>query len=317
MPVICSKCTQTIGKKSPGVRCFQCDLAFHGRCVGLSSQALAALSADGSCWKCSGCRVSSPGRSSVLINDNDDDSGVAPGNELLRSINDQLKSLNAKYNDILASITFCSDKISDFEKSLSVLENKCKAIDDIKLENQQLKDTVTDLQRRVDEQAQYSRLNNIEIQGVPFKEGENVYKILEAIGMVLHCPMDELQIDTAHRVQSRNPSNRDGSIVARFFSRRVKDNIIASASRLRRERRLNVGEGHSGTGIKVDGISDNIYINEHLSLKNKLLLKSAREACKISNYKYVWAKNGTVFVRKSDGSKIITIRSEDDVTKIR
>lgn len=286
-------------------------MAFHAKCVGLSPDALTALSNEGSCRKGSTRRTSS-----LLICDDDSESAV-PNRDLLQSIDSQLKLLNSKYDTLVTSVTFCSDKISDFEKSLTLLENKCKAIDALRADNDKLKNQVMDMQKQLDDNAQYSRLYNIEVQGVPRKEGENVYKILESIGREIQCPLDDLQIEYAHRVPTRNPQNKDGNIVARFFSRRVKENVLACAIRAKHERRQTATGDRVVRGIKVDGLSDSIFINEHLSQKNKELLKAARDTCKKANFKFSWSRNGTIFVRKNEKSAVIAIRSENDIMKIR
>lgn len=74
----------------------------------------------------------------------------------------------------------------------------------------------------------------------------------------------------------------------------------------------------SGPGLSVDNISDNIFINEHLSYGTKLILKQAKDMAKQNGFKYVWVRDGRVLVRKSDRSSVISISSDDDVkTKIK
>ncbi|KAI4467359.1 l1 transposable element-related [Holotrichia oblita] len=301
MTLSCAVCAQVVGKRAHGIQCDECRTAFHAKCVGLSSDALTALSGEGSSWRCTTCRKGPARRTSVIICDDNSDSAM-PNRDLLQSIDSQLKLLNSKYDTLMTSVAFCSDKISDFEKSLTLLENKCKVIDTLRTDNDKLKNQVMGLQKQLDDNSQYSRLYNIEIQGVPRKEGENIYKILESIGKEIQCPLDDLHIEYAHRVPTRNPLNKDGNIVARFFSRRIKENVLASAIKAKRNRRLTAtGEG-AVRGIKVAGLSDSIFINEHLSQKNKELFKATRDACKKSNFKFSWSKNGTVFVRKNEKS---------------
>lgn len=313
MPV-CVKCSQFVGRRAHGVECSRCHSAHHAKCLGLSSDALAVLVRENPKWKCDTCKNTTK-RKSLLIDD-DIEVCAPPKDPQLESICEELKSLNKKYQDILTSINFCSDKISDFEKSLATLENKCKGIDALQNENKELKLKISNLQQQVEDQAQYSRVYNVEIQGVPYKNDENVYQILEAIGREIHCPMDEVHVEYAHRVPSRNPNNKDGNIIARFFSRRIRDKVLAVATRMKRDRRSASVGGTPARGIKVEGVGDGIFINEHLSPKNRNLFKLARDAARTASFKFVWSRNGSIYARKDERSRIVTIKSSDDVSKI-
>ena len=65
--------------------------------------------------------------------------------------------------------------------------------------------------------------------------------------------------------------------------------------------------------MKIEGLSDNLYINEHLTLSNKILYKEVRAAAKAKNYKFFWTKNGSIFVRKSDTSRVLLIKNKDGI----
>lgn len=45
-----------------------------------------------------------------------------------------------------------------------------------------------------------------------------------------------------------------------------------------------------------------VYINEHLTMVNKYLYKLARDMRKENKIKYVWIRNGKLFVRTEDNS---------------
>lgn len=67
------------------------------------------------------------------------------------------------------------------------------------------------------------------------------------------------------------------------------------------------------------GFSGNssIHFNEHLTSANKALLKRAKEVAKERNYTYVWVKNCSVMVRRSDTSPVIHISNVMDLNKIK
>ncbi|KAK9751456.1 hypothetical protein QE152_g5044 [Popillia japonica] len=137
---------------------------------------------------------------------------------------------------------------------------------------------------RIRDLEQYSRSNNLEIQGVPEPPNENIINVINSGAAFLKCPLSVNYIDAVHRVPTlTNRSNEvHKNIIVRFTSRRKRDELLCAARQYRRDLK------HTGPGIAIPGISSLIFINEHLTKENKNLFKKARNAAKEKNYKYVW-----------------------------
>lgn len=60
----------------------------------------------------------------------------------------------------------------------------------------------------------------------------------------------------------------------------------------------------------------NIYINEMLCSANKKLLFDTKIFAKNNNFKYVWVRDGMIFIRKSDNQKYFVIKDFTDLNKI-
>jgi len=58
--------------------------------------------------------------------------------------------------------------------------------------------------------------------------------------------------------------------------------------------------------------NSDIFINEHLSKQNRSLFATAQEKKKALQYKYCWTKGGTIHMRKTDDSAVVTISSDAD-----
>ncbi|KAL3266659.1 hypothetical protein HHI36_010822 [Cryptolaemus montrouzieri] len=71
------------------------------------------------------------------------------------------------------------------------------------------------------------------------------------------------------------------------------------------------------SGFKIDGVSDRLFINEHLTPMNKILYKNARVAAEQNQFKCVWVQSGNILVRKDDTTKILQISSEQNLNKIK
>lgn len=59
------------------------------------------------------------------------------------------------------------------------------------------------------------------------------------------------------------------------------------------------------------GLGDDapLFMDEELTSETYKLFKKAKNL-KLSGYKYVWHKNGTVLARKDDGDKYVIIKDE-------
>ncbi|KAH9383396.1 hypothetical protein HPB48_024638 [Haemaphysalis longicornis] len=79
-------------------------------------------------------------------------------------------------------------------------------------DNKALKKENEHLAKRLADSEQYSRINNIEIKGIPCTEDEDCNDILQKIGDKIGCPVTPADIDVAHRV----PAKKYKNIIARF-----------------------------------------------------------------------------------------------------
>lgn len=60
-----------------------------------------------------------------------------------------------------------------------------------------------------------------------------------------------------------------------------------------------------------------VFINEHLTAKNKNILYEAKKVKKERGFKYVWVRNAKIFVRKNDNTIAMHIRSLSDLDKLK
>ncbi|CAG9825656.1 unnamed protein product [Phaedon cochleariae] len=306
---ICSTCTSAITSKTPGLPCSgSCEKYFHGKCVGLSGQDVGRLIMPGALWNCADCRSVSQKRASLLAAGNDDEiegECSISSMSILKEIQTEMKAFNSKYDTILESVNFCSNQITTFERLLSELNKRMTTIEKLSKENADLKVMVGQLTTRIDNIEQQARLNNIEIQGVPEKSNENIIQILEHIGQHIQCTISPSNVNSTHRVAHSTQSEKPKSIIVKFHSKVKRDEILAAA----KIKRLSYSD-KSQPGLVIENISRGLFINEHLTTNTKLLLKKAKDMSKSNNYKFVWVRNGGVFARKNERSKVLRIVNE-------
>lgn len=311
----CKICNKSVSRRNPGIKCDSfCRKYYHGKCVDITGTRLDSLRVDGISWTCADCRGRS-GRSTDELQISsarpDVESPGESSSDTLQEIRAELKQIREQQTMLLRSVQFCCDKISDFEMEMNRLNDYIKKTDQISIENDRLKVELNILQSKVNDIEQVARLNNVEIQGIPEREGENLYKIVEKIGEYIKHDISPSSIDCAHRVQTNRTSTdkKIKNIVVRFTSRGERDRFLLAAKNMRMVDK-------NSRKLSLEGVSDDFYVNEHLTLTNKILYKNARMAAKSKDYKYVWVKNGMIFCRKTDSSRILVIKNSDSIGKM-
>ena len=167
--------------------------------------------------------------------------------------------------------------------------------DILKEENSTLNNEVKFLKKEINNLQQYLRVDNVEVVGLPHPDDEssdesNLLELFNSLDHESDRNFVQSDIDICHPI----PTNRkDGRrvVVCKFSSRKHKIAVL-KAKKSKRDLKLN------------DNI---IFINEHLSPENRKLFAAASEKKRELHYKYLWTRNGTIYIRKSDTSDIINI----------
>ena len=217
------------------------------------------------------------------------------------SPNDEFNSLNEKINGLVASVEFVN---SQAVKNSASLQNISVVNNELKLENESLKRKVHDLRFEVNSIEQYLRVDNVEVVGLPEPEDNITDEImlLEAFNSLDHesdTVFTSSDIDICHVIPSKRTDGKR-VVVCKFMSRKIKHAILKAKKDTR--------------NLKYK--YRQIYINEHLAPENRRLFALASAKKKLLVYKYLWTKNGSVYIRKSDKSSIINITCDDDINNL-
>lgn len=157
------------------------------------------------------------------------------------------------------------------------------------------------LEKKVTELEQYSRLNNIEIKGIPTTKGEDRKAILQRVANVIECPISPDDIDTVHRVSTKSTGK---NLIARFCSRDKKNEFVRKA----RKARLRASQlGFSGE------IDQPVFVNDHLTMENKRLFAKALALKKEKKWQFLWTDNCQILARMNEDCKVNRIVTEADL----
>lgn len=225
----------------------------------------------------------------------------------VQSLDSKHKELKNEIASIQKSTQFHSERQDDIIKKVESLSTEIQPIKNIREEVEDLKKQNHQLKAEINANDQRDRLLNLEIVGVTELKDENVLDLVIKVARKVGANILPSDIIQANRVSSRTKQQgRPRVIIAKMHSRLVKDNII-SCSRKCRVTTKDLG---------LNGEPKPIYVNEHLTVFNKLLLKKCKEIARIKQYQFVWSKHGRIFLRKNDAAPLLQISSEEDMKKI-
>jgi hypothetical protein len=187
------------------------------------------------------------------------------------------------------------------ENSLKVIEMKVE-LEMVKNENRTIK---KELSTRINNLEQRSRINNLEVIGLrkPSNLENETVLTLGFLNEIMKAKVDVSDVDALHEVPSKRTDKKRIVVVALKY-RSKRDEILKCKSILRKYNE------------SLEDQSTRVFVNEHLSPDNKKLFAMAAKLKHELGYKYLWTKQGIVFLRKDDDSRYIRISSEDELSQV-
>lgn len=223
----------------------------------------------------------------------------------------EIKSELAALRELRNSMEFLSE---DYDRIKSDLKESQEKVGFLSKENSSLTSKVTDLTNRLNLIEQHSREMNIEINGVPESKTENLLSVTRQLCTVVSVPLQDTDVLTGTRVRKINENNdRPRTIVIKLQTTKKRDEILAAVSRFNK---INQKDKLNTSVLGYGGKKSPVYVSEHLSPYNKALHASARKAAHDRGYKYVWIRNGRIFVRKDDNAPAKLIKCHDTLTNL-
>lgn len=233
--------------------------------------------------------------------------------ELVADIKNQISSVTSLTEKMLEEQTQMKCDLSDLRERVSSVEVKSSCLEGAVDCLTELKETVKNLAVENNNIKQFALLNNIEISGVPFVKGENLFSILRNICLKIGYTLQDTDIDMIHRVRrfqtdESQTSVRPPAIIVKLTQRKRKNELLA-AVRARR--------GLTTVDIELPGPASNLYLSDHLTPANKLLLKRARQFKIEHNYTYCWTRDCKIFIRKTEKSRVVHVADDSALRFLR
>ncbi|KAB0796934.1 hypothetical protein PPYR_10995 [Photinus pyralis] len=329
MSEVCQKCTFNITSTQQKIKCVRCSKRYHINCMNPTIGELQYLKDNKEKWQCLTCiesntKLRNTGSSSYYVPDEipasvdvDPNDGQLNTSTALAHIIGQLKTVLEVQSETTTSINLCHEKIDELNnnfKKLSDAVTACeKNIEALETKNVILQRENSEIKEKLNELEQYTRKNIFEVYGVPESPGENIAVVVQAVANSIGFKLERWMIDTTHRLRknANRPDQARGIIIK--FVRRLDKEEFMRLKRVKRELKVSDLGSDFRNLIKQDNY---IYVNDSLTVTNKILLNKAREFKKQNNVKYLWIRNGKIFMRVNEQSRVYEIKSSNDLRDV-
>lgn len=222
----------------------------------------------------------------------------------------QLDTVVSEIKDLKVSVQFISDRYE--EMTSEIKDVKCKNEENkreilrLRSDNEYLYRQLKLVNESTLSLEQKMRANCIEVHGVEYNENENVAEVIESIGSALRLKTEKNNIIEVLRLVSNSKKkvtpNKPPPILVRF-----KDQCFSKPWLQKRK------TGLTSSNIVGGSSQENVYINENLCPQLKELFFNARIQGKKLKYDFVWVKDGKIYMRKNENTKVKCITSLDDI----
>lgn len=236
--------------------------------------------------------------------------------ELTATIKDliavELRGLRDEVTSFKSSLEFFDMQYTDYEKKL---KEKSVIISDLEKANVSLTSTVHDLTSRLSLVEQHMRESNLEINGIPEHKTENLPSTILQLSKAVDSTLTDEEILHVTRVAKMDKdSDRPRAVIVKLRSQRHRDAVLAAVSKFNKKKadENKLSSHHLGYG----GPRVPVFVSEHLTPENKSLHAATRKLSKELGYKFVWVRNGRIYIRKDEDAQAIYIRNRESLKLI-
>lgn len=322
----CAVCKVSI---SDSVYCATCTNHYGFCCATITEAGYRRLGAERkAAWKCAKCKLNNTPTISLSTDppspvtpvrnvDSHESSGTSIETLLheirdikskvsgLPSLLEEFRAIKKEIGDLKVSCEFNNASLDDHTNRISKLEGDVSEAQLMQGSLDAAFKEISALKSNLADNDQRSRLNNIEIKGLPESKNENLFTIFETICKIIGQEVPKSEINYISRVPVFNAKAK--SIIVGFNKRYIKEDFIAAARLCKKLSPSTV------LGIATD---QRMFINDHLTPSNKHLLTSTKAFAKEKKYSYVWIKHCKIHIRKNDTSRVFVITNVRDLNNL-
>uniref|UniRef100_A0A2A4JIS1 FP protein C-terminal domain-containing protein n=1 Tax=Heliothis virescens TaxID=7102 RepID=A0A2A4JIS1_HELVI len=222
------------------------------------------------------------------------------------SIPATLKEIQQSTLKIENSMLLLTAQHEELSKKIIELEDKSK----------KERDYIILLEEKIENLQMGTRKSNLEIKNVPRGPSEtkdDLVQMVLCLSSAIGGTLTKTDIKDVYRVRGKKKESSNTPIVVETASTLIKTDILKLCKAFNTTRTYKLCAKHLGHRVAGD---TPIFVSEQLTAKGARLHFLARDLVKAGKYKFCWTAYGRVYIRKSENSPIITIKSEAQVQQL-
>eukprot|EP00794_Sanderia_malayensis_P001027 gene1027-350_t len=222
----------------------------------------------------------------------------------------QYSKINKRLQDIEKAQQFQSDQYESFKEQIGGI---LRVNTELKNENEHLLKRIRDLEKKdqqrskaIDDLEQYGRRSMVEVSGIPRLQNENCEALMIEIGKKIGIEIKHDDIEVSHR----NSRKEDAVVITKFTSKKICDLFSKKEvkNQVKKLKAIDLGFTESS--------DQRLFINESLTQRNKNLLHLTKIKKRELEFKFVWTRNGNIFIRKNESSPVKKINFISDLDSL-
>lgn len=203
-------------------------------------------------------------------------------------------------------MNFLSDKYDKFISIVAKLEDENNTL---KINNENLNKRLQSIEFEFYNQQQQQLSNFITIHGIPKQQKEDTKDLVVKTIKILDSNLDSVNV-----ISCRRMLNKSAQDIAPIIVAEVDD--IQTKTRIKSNYKTNGPIILSQIMNTPHCKQQKIFINDYLSNYHKNILNLAKKLKQTYGFKFVWTKNGNVYLRYTEQSPVIQIKTEDDIADV-
>lgn len=234
-----------------------------------------------------------------------------------------------------------SDQMSALQEMSAQIKQHDVRVKKLEVKSNKFESELQVLAQRMDNFEYSGKSTIVNINGIPERPDENLVSVVNDIGKFVQADMAKMKILAAERFISKRPPKSSSEIspqpsteispngdvnvgqnntrnedlnvpiIATFETEEGKNELLNAFRRKGEVFVDDIGFSSSNADVKK-----RIIIYEHLIPSLKILHTKAKLFQKANKYKYLWTKNGKIFLRKGDTTKVIRVFPHTDFTNL-
>ena len=231
--------------------------------------------------------------------------------EEMRELKEELTIQKKKVFELEKCVNFISGDYDKLKKENEEIKNE---IELLKADNTKLSETASkvedggDLFQKVNQMDNFLRRSNVEIQGIPVTDNENLEDVVMNTLKLVDPHIQRKDVVSFRRMKPTGMAEDRKNV---FNPILVKFRLFEQKVKIMKEKKKLANCNFNTIGKNVD----RVYINENLTPYSRDLLYHTRRFQKANGWRYSWSSGGAILMREKENSKAILIRCVKDLTK--